>query len=94
MGAAKLTLTVKEESLPFVKKYAKRQHTSVSKLVQNLFDDIAEKEKNHPDPILEKYKHLTIPRWIEDLTGIIKDTDPTMSYDDIKFAYFKEKYDL
>jgi hypothetical protein len=93
MGTVKLTLTVKEESLSFVKKFAKKQHTSVSKLVQGLFDDITEKEKSLPDPILEKYKDVEMPQWIKNLTGVAED-DPGMSYDDMKYAYFKEKYDL
>jgi Family of unknown function (DUF6364) len=93
MGAAKLTLTVKEESLPFVKKYAKRQHTSVSKLVQNLFDDITEKEKSQPDPILEKYKDVEMPQWIKNLSADIK-IDPTVDYDEVKYEYLKKKYGL
>ena len=82
MGATKLTLTVKEESLPFVKKYAKRQHTSVSKLVQRLFDNIAENEKNQPDPLLEKYKDIEIPQWIKNLTykRLFVDSDVLFGY--------------
>jgi hypothetical protein len=93
MAAIKLTLTVKKESLPYVKSYAKKQHTSVSKLVQGLFDEITEKEKIQPDPIIEKYKNVEMPQWIKNLTGVAKN-DPNMSYDDMKYAYFKGKYDL
>ncbi|WP_431199851.1 DUF6364 family protein [Mucilaginibacter sp. P25] len=45
MESTKLTLSVKADSLSLVKEYAKRQHTSVSKLVQEFLDGIAEQEK-------------------------------------------------
>ena len=93
MESTKLTLSIKADSLSLVKEYAKRQHTSVSKLLQEFFDGIAEQEKKE-DPIKEKYKNVEIPDWINQLTGIVKDPDPNMSYDDMKYEYFKEKYDL
>jgi hypothetical protein len=95
MGATKLTLSVKGDSLPFVKRYAKRQSTSVSKLVQNLFDDIAEKEKGHEDPLFEKYKNTEIPDWIKELTGILKGKYPDdMDYKDMKWEYLKDRHGL
>ncbi|MDB5155306.1 MAG: hypothetical protein JWR50_13 [Mucilaginibacter sp.] len=95
MAATKLTLSVKSDSLPLVKEYAKRQHTSVSKLVQRLFDDIAEKEKNQVDPLLEKYKNVEISGWIKDLTGILKGKYPEdMDYKDMKYEYLKDKHGL
>ncbi|QEM05613.1 hypothetical protein DIU31_019615 [Mucilaginibacter rubeus] len=93
MESTKLTLSVKADSLSLVKEYAKRQHTSVSKLVQEFLDGIAEQEKKD-DPIKEKYKNVEIPEWITQLTGIVKDPNPDMSYDDMKQEYFKEKYGL
>ena len=93
MESTKVTLNIKADSLSAVKEYAKRQHTSVTKLVQEFFDGIAEQEKKE-DPIKEKYKNVEIPDWIKQLTGIVKDPDPNMSYDDMKYEYFKEKYDL
>jgi hypothetical protein len=72
MESTKLTLSVKSDSLPLVKKYAKRQHTSVSKLVQQFFDSIVEKEKDEKNPVLEKYKDVVISDDIKSLTGIIK----------------------
>jgi hypothetical protein len=67
MAAAKLPLRFKSDSLPLVKKYAKRQYTSVSKLVQNLFDDIAEKEKDAENVVLKKFKNLKIGDYIKKL---------------------------
>ena len=94
MESTKLTLSVKSDSVPRIKEYAKRQHTSVSKLVQEYFDKIEEQEKKE-DPLLEKYKNIEIPQWIQDLTGILKGKYPEdMDYDEIKYEYFKEKYDL
>jgi len=95
MAATKLTLSVKEESLPLVKKYAKRQHTSVSKLVQNLFDDIVAKEKEYTSPILERYKNVEISDDIKALSGILKGKYPDdITIWDAKYEYLKEKYDL
>jgi hypothetical protein len=93
MESTKLTLNVRSQSLPVVKEYAKRQKTSLSKLVQQLFDEIVENQKQE-DLIKEKYKNVEIPEWIQQLTGVAKDTNPNMSYDDMKYEYFKEKYDL
>ncbi|MDN3581723.1 DUF6364 family protein [Mucilaginibacter flavus] len=94
MESTKLTLSVKSDSVPRIKEYAKRQHTSVSKLVQEYFDKIEEQEKKE-DPLLEKYKNIEIPEWIQSLTGILKGKYPDdMNYDDMKYEYFKEKYDL
>jgi hypothetical protein len=93
MESTKLTLNVKADSLSLVKEYAKRQRTSVSKLVQEFLDGIAEQEKKD-DPIKEKYKNVEIPEWITQLTGIVKDPNPNMSYDDMKHEYFKEKHGL
>ena len=93
MENTKLTLNVKSYSLPLVKEYAKRQHTSLSKLVKQLFDEIVENEKKE-DLIKEKYKNVEIPEWIQQLTGVAEDINPNMSYDDMKYEYFKQKYGL
>jgi hypothetical protein len=95
MESTKLTLSVKSDSLPLVKKYAKRQHTSVSKLVQQFFDSIVEKEKDEKNPVLEKYKDLVISDDIKSLTGILKGKFPDdINLWDAKYDYLKEKYDL
>jgi hypothetical protein len=95
MAATKLTLSIEKDTLPHIKNYAKRKHTSISKLVQNLFNEIVEQEKSQPDPLLEKLKTLTIPKEIEALTGILKGKYPDdMDYKDMKYEYLKEKYGL
>jgi hypothetical protein len=94
MESTKLTLSVKSDSVPRMKEYAKRKHTSVSKLVQEYFDKIEEQEKKE-DPLVEKYKNTEIPEWIQSLTGILKGKYPDdMDYKEMKYEYFKEKYDL
>jgi hypothetical protein len=93
MAATKLTLSVKSDSLPLVKKYAKRQHTSVSKLVQNLFDSIAEKEKDQVDPLIEKYKNAEIPDWIKQLV-IAKEPIPDFDHKAEYHKHLEEKYGL
>jgi hypothetical protein len=95
MAATKLTLSVESDSLPLVKRYAKRQHTSVSKLVQQLFDEIATRESHSKDPLLEKLKSYDIPEDIKFLTGILKGKYPDdMDYKDMKYEYLKEKHGL
>lgn len=93
MATSKLTLSVNPATLPLVKKYAKRQHISVSKIVQNLFDSIAEKENAQVNPLPEKYKNTDIPDWIKQL---VVATEPTPDFDH-KAEYHKhleEKYGL
>lgn len=94
MESTKLTLNVNSHSLPAVKAYAKRQHTSVSKLVQRLFDEIVEKEAKE-DPLLEKLKHIELSDDIKALSGILKGKVPDdINIWDAKYEYLKEKYDL
>jgi len=94
MESTKLTLSVKADSLSLVKEYAKRQHTSVSKLVQEFFEGIAEQEKKD-DPIKEKYKNVELSENIKALTGILKGKYPEdMDYKDMKYEYLKDKYGL
>jgi len=94
MENTKLTLNVKSYSLPVVKEYAKRQHTSVSKLVQEFFDEIVEKEKKE-DPLLEKLKHIELSDNIKALSGILKGKYPDdMDYKDMKYEYLKDRYGL
>ncbi|MDB5145392.1 MAG: hypothetical protein JWQ66_4105 [Mucilaginibacter sp.] len=95
MAATKLTLSVKPDSLPLVKKYAKRKHTSVSKLVQQFFDSIVEEEKGPEDPFLKRIREMEIPDDIKALTGILKGKVPdNINLWDAKYEYLKEKYDL
>jgi len=95
MATTKLTLSVKTDSLPWVKKYAKRKHTSVSKIVQQLFDGIAQEENHIENAVLEKYKNIEISDNIKALTGILKGKVPDdINLWDAKYEYLKEKYDL
>ncbi len=94
MENAKLTLNVKAASLPAIKKYAKKQHTSVSKLVQDFFDEIVEKEKNE-DAFLRKIKSENIDPDIAALSGILKGKVPEdVNLWDYKYEYLKEKHGL
>ncbi len=95
MESTKLTLSVKSDSIFLIKNYAKRQHTSVSKLVQQFFDSIVEKEKDQENSLLEKYKDLPISDDIKSLSGILKGKYPDdVNLWDAKYEYLKEKYDL
>ena len=95
MATTKLTLSVKSQSLPLVKKYASIHHTSVSKLVQQFFDNIIEKEKIKEDEVLEKFKDVEISDDIKALTGILKGKYPdNITVWDAKYEYLKDKYGL
>jgi len=95
MAATKLTLSVDKDTVLMAKEFAAKNNISVSRLFKNLVTEVTKKKKKEKtDLLFEKYKDVEIPKWIQDLTGVAKDDDPTMSYDDIKFAYFKERYDL
>lgn len=97
MESTKLTLNVKTKSLPLVKKYAKTHQTSVSKLVQELFDRIVEKvqKEEEEDPLLVKIKNTEMPDWIKNLSiGTKVDLPEDFDYKEAKYEYLKEKYGL
>lgn len=94
MATSKLTLSVQSDTIERAKQYARRNHTSLSKIVQKLLNDIA-REEVEKDPLLEKFKHLEISPDIKALTGILKGKYPDdITLWDAKYEYLKEKYDL
>jgi flagellar hook-basal body complex protein FliE len=93
MAATKLTLSVKEESLPFVKKYAKHQHTSVSKLVQQFFDSLVEKQVKADTKFFKFKTEEELPEFIKDLTisgAPVPDFDHKAEY----HKHLEQKYGL
>lgn len=94
MENTKLTLNVKAHSLPAVKQFAKRQHTSLSKIVQRLFDEIAEQEES-ADAFLNKIKQEPVAPEIAALRGILKGKVPDdVNLWDYKYEYLKDKHGL
>jgi hypothetical protein len=94
MENTKLTLNIKAGSLPAVKEYAKRQHTSLSKIVQKFFDEIVEKEAKE-DAFLNKIKEEPVDPDIAALRGILKGKVPDdVNLWDYKYEYLKEKHGL
>jgi hypothetical protein len=93
MAATKLTLSVKEESLPLVKRYAKRQHTSVSKLVQHFFDSLVEKETKADNKPFKFKNEGELPEWIRDLV-IAGDPVPDFDHKAEYHKHLEEKYGL
>ncbi|MES2265343.1 MAG: DUF6364 family protein [Bacteroidota bacterium] len=94
MENTKLTLNIKAGSLPAVKEYAKRQHTSLSKIVQKFFDEIVEKEAKE-DAFLNKIKQEQVDPEIAALRGILKGKVPDdVNIWDYKYEYLKEKHGL
>lgn len=95
METSKLTLSIKTDKIAKAKKYAEEHHTSVSKLVDQFFDDITKEVKVHDDPFLEKLKQIEIPENIKAITGILKGKVPDdVNLQDLKYEYLKEKYGL
>ena len=94
MENTKLTINVKAGSLPAVKQYAKRQHTSVSKIVQKFFDQILEQEIK-ADSFLTNLKEENATSQIKSLRGILKGKVPDdINLWDAKYEYLKGKYEL
>ena len=93
MATIKLTLSVNEDTVAWAKRYAQRKHTSLSKIVQNHFEEI--KKEVNKDPLLEKFYDTEMPPEILALTGILKGKVPDdINIWDTKYEYLKEKYDI
>ena len=89
MATSKLTLSIEAKTIEKAKVYAKKQHTSLSKLIQKYLQNISEKETEQS--VAKSSGEL--PQWIKDLTLSDK---PTPDFDH-KTAYGKhleEKYGL
>ena len=78
--SAKITLYSQDELIAEVKKFAKEQNTSVSKLVNGFFESLLEKNATKTD----KKASIT-----NSLLGVIKDTK--IDEDDYK-KHIEEKY--
>jgi hypothetical protein len=78
--SAKITLYSQDELIAEVKKFAKEQNTSVSKLVNGFFESLLEKHETKTD----KKASIT-----NSLLGVIKDTK--VDEDDYK-KHLEEKY--
>ncbi|MDB5136681.1 MAG: hypothetical protein JWP37_3284 [Mucilaginibacter sp.] len=93
MATIKLTLSVKDDTVEWAKKYARRNHTSVSKIVQNHLENI--KKEVNKDPLHEKIHEEDISPEILALTGILKGKIPAdVNLWDAKYEYLKKKNDL
>jgi len=77
---AKITLYSQDELIAEVKKFAKEQNTSVSKLVNGFFESLLEKNKTKTD----KKTNIT-----NSLLGVLKDSK--VDEDEYK-KYLEEKY--
>ncbi|HEY8782594.1 MAG TPA: DUF6364 family protein [Mucilaginibacter sp.] len=94
MAHSKLTLSMEPEFIEMAKSYASENNTSVSKLFKNYIKDVS-KKKPQKDSVLEKFKDNPIHPDILALTGILKGKYPEgTTYDDMRYEYFKERYDL
>ena len=94
MANSKLTLSMEPEFIEMAKSYASENNISVSKLFKNFIKDVSKKEPQK-DSVLDKFKDNPIHPDILALTGILKGKYPEgTSYDDMRYEYFKERYDL
>jgi len=78
--SSKITLYSQEDLIAEVKKFAKEQNTSVSKLVNGFFESLLEKNKT---------KEKSKAKLTNSLLGAIKGSE--LDEDDYK-AHLKEKY--
>ncbi|WDF54922.1 DUF6364 family protein [Mucilaginibacter sp. KACC 22063] len=93
MATSKLTLSIETDTIEQAKQYAKKQHTSLSKLIQGYLQSVARDNKKGTDPLLNKIKEAEISDTVKSLTGIIKVPD-NFDTDSAKDQYMKEKYGL
>ncbi len=91
MATTKLTLSIEAKTIEKAKQYAKKQHTSLSKLFTNFVNEVAGESKNEDDPLLKKIKEAEISDTVKALTGIIKLPDD-FDFKEAKYQYLKEKY--
>ena len=92
-ASSKLTLSVKKSTIDWAKQYAQEHHLSLSKIVENHFEEIKKSVEN--DPLIEKYKDVKISDDILSLRGILKGKYPNdITLWDAKYEYLKDKYDL
>lgn len=77
----KLNLSIEEDVVQKVKKYAKNHNLSLSALTEGYYKSLVKPQKKKKQSFVEKY------------AGIIKDKN-FEGIDAFKDAYLKEKYDL
>ena len=94
MANSKLTLSMEPEYIEMAKSYAEENNTSVSKLFKNFIKEVS-KKKPQKDSVLEKFKDHPIHPDVLALTGILKGKYPDgTTYDDMRYEYFRDRYDL
>lgn len=89
MGTTKLTLSMEPEVVYLAKKYAKKRHISLSKLIQDFLEKSIENEN------LKDELYANIPKEIQGLIGILKGPDISKKQlREMKYEYLKDKYGL
>ena len=73
----KLTLSINEQTINKAKEWAKRNHTSLSGLVENYFESLISKN-NSPHPLSKKTSTLS---------GMFKKHDEDLSYKELITKY-------
>jgi hypothetical protein len=94
MAQSKLTLSMEPEFIEMAKSYAAENNISVSKVFKNFIKEVSQKNQKK-DSVLDKFKDNPIHPDILALTGVLKGKVPDgVDYKDLRYEYFKEKYDL
>lgn len=89
MATTKLTLSMEPEVVYRAKKYAKKRHISLSKLIQDFLEKSIENENPKEDV------KANIPMDIQSLVGILKGPDISKKkLSEMKTEYLIEKYGL
>lgn len=79
----KLTLSLDQTVIEKAKRYAKRNKTSLSKMIEAYFDSLTNNETNESD--------IAISPLVESLCGVI-DLPDGIDYKDAKAKHLLEKY--
>lgn len=89
MATTKLTLSMEPEVVYRAKKYAKKRHISLSRLIQDFLEKSIAGEDSKDDT------KANVPQEIQSLIGALKGPDVSKKHlRQLKYEHLKEKYGL
>lgn len=78
----KLTLSLDKDVIEKAKEYAKEHQMSLSKMIEIMLMKTIAKTKNYPSSKTDA------------IIGMLEDPGPDFDYDEARYQYLKEKYNL